>query len=493
MNIAVRNELRFLLNGEVVHLTQVSPTLTLLDYLRLHRQMTGSKEGCAEGDCGACTVLVGRLSQSGLVYESVNACIRFVGSLDACHVVTVEHLAELNGRLHPIQQAMVDHHGSQCGFCTPGVVMSLYGLWLETPSSNAETIEKNLQGNLCRCTGYEAIMRAAEEMGQSSNSNDTLVVNHEGVRQKLSELRDGSRLVLSGTDGEIVVPASADDLANVLANSPDATIVAGSTDVGLWVTKHMRDISPAVFINNIPDLQMITEDATGITFGAGVTYSEAFEVIARTIPTMGDFWNRIGGQQVRNMGTVGGNIANGSPIGDTPPPLIALEATVTLQKGATQRTVPLEDFFIAYGKQDRQSGDFVASIHVPHLPDGDKFAAYKISKRRDEDISAVCGAFRIHVNPDGIVQSVRIAFGGMAATPKRAEAVEKILLGNAWDEEHVHRAMDAFSQDYTPLTDWRASSEYRMLAARNLLKRFFLETNGQSVQVLRHNKILAEA
>lgn len=179
MNIAVRNELRFLLNSEVVHLTQVSPTLTLLDYLRLQRQMTGSKEGCAEGDCGACTVLVGRLSQNGLVYESVNACIRFVGSLDACHVVTVEHLADLNGRLHPIQQAMVDHHGSQCGFCTPGVVMSLYGMWLETPKFDAETIEKNLQGNLCRCTGYEAIMRAAEEMGQSSNNSDKLVVNHE--------------------------------------------------------------------------------------------------------------------------------------------------------------------------------------------------------------------------------------------------------------------------------------------------------------------------
>ncbi|WP_136659332.1 xanthine dehydrogenase small subunit [Nitratireductor sp. XY-223] len=489
---AVRHELRFILNSEVVHLNDVAPTLTLLDYLRLQKRLTGTKEGCAEGDCGACTVLVGRLGPKGLVYETVNACIRFVGSLDACHVVTVEHLADLNGNLHPIQQAMVDFHGSQCGFCTPGIVMSLYGLWLETPNADAARVEKTLQGNLCRCTGYDAILNAAEAMAGSDNSGDKLVVTHEAITQKLSELRDGSRVEIDTPSGKTIVPGSVDDLAEILEAYPKATVVAGSTDVGLWVTKHMHDIAPAVFIGNLVELQTISEDESGITLGAGVTYTDAFDAISRGIPTMGDLWDRIGGEQVRNMGTVGGNIANGSPIGDTPPPLIALGAELTLQKGATTRTIALEDFFIDYGKQDRAPGEFVRSVFIPKLPAGDTFAVYKISKRRDEDISAVCGAFRARLADDGTVEDARIAFGGMAATPKRAKAVEQALVGNAWNEATVDQAMAAFEQDFTPLTDWRASAEYRMLSTKNLLKRFYLETQGQAVQVVRHEKSLAE-
>ncbi|MCP4317215.1 MAG: xanthine dehydrogenase small subunit [Hyphomicrobiales bacterium] len=493
MPTAVRNELRFILNSEVVHLQNVSPTLTLLDYLRLQRLLTGTKEGCAEGDCGACTVLVGRIGPKGLVYESVNACIRFMASLDACHIVTVEHLADVNGQLHPVQQAMVDFHGSQCGFCTPGIVMSLYGLWLETPKADAERIEKTLQGNLCRCTGYEAILNAAEAVGQTGNGKDKLVVTHEEISAKLAELKDGSRVEINSPEGSSIVPATANDLADVLENNPDATVVAGSTDVGLWVTKHMRDISPAVFIGNLVDLQTIEEDDAGITIGAGVTFTDAFEAISRSIPTMGDLWDRIGGEQVRNMGTVGGNIANGSPIGDTPPPFIALGASVTLQKGSATRTIDLEDFFIDYGKQDREPGDFVRALHIPKLPDGDKFAVYKISKRRDEDISAVCAAFRVRLDGAGNVENARFAFGGMAATPKRASAVEKALIGKPWAEAEIDRAMALFDQDFTPLTDWRASAEYRMLATKNLLKRFFLETQGDSVQVVRHTKTLAGA
>ena len=492
MTVAVRNELRFILNSEVVHLQDVSPTLTLLDYLRLQRLLTGTKEGCAEGDCGACTVLVGRIGPNGLVYETVNACIRFMASLDACHVVTVEHLSDVNGHLHPVQQAMVDFHGSQCGFCTPGIVMSLYGLWLETPKADAARIEKTLQGNLCRCTGYEAILNAAEAVGAVSNSDDRLIVTHEEISRKLAELKDGSRVEIHAVDGTSIVPASADDLANTLEAHQDATVVAGSTDVGLWVTKHMRDIAPAVFIGNLVDLQTIEEDDAGITLGAGVTYTDAFEAIARSIPTMGDLWDRIGGEQVRNMGTVGGNIANGSPIGDTPPPLIALGASVTLQKGKTTRTIDLEDFFIDYGKQDRAPGEFVRSVHVPKLPAGDRFAVYKISKRRDEDISAVCAAFRINLDTDGHVKNARFAFGGMAATPKRASAVEKALTGKPWTEAEVEKAMELFEDDFTPLSDWRASAEYRMLATKNLLKRFYFETQGHSVQVTRHEKTLAE-
>ena len=493
MGTSVRNELRFILNSRVVHLSDVSPTLTLLDYLRLQRRLTGTKEGCAEGDCGACTVLVGRIAADGLVYETVNACIRFMGSLDACHVVTVEHLSELNGSLHPVQQAMVDHHGSQCGFCTPGIVMSLYGLWLQTPKADMERIEKTLQGNLCRCTGYQSILKAATAVGRSDNSDDKLVVTHETIRDQLAEWRDGSRVEIDHPEGRLIVPGSADDLAGVLETHPQATIVAGATDVGLWVTKHMRDIAPAVFIGHLTDLQAIREDDDGVTLGSGVSYTDAFDVMARRYPTMGALWDRIGGEQVRNMGTVGGNIANGSPIGDTPPPLIALGASVTLRRGDARRTLPLEDFFIDYGKQDRQPGEFVDSIHVPALPPEDQFAVYKISKRRDEDISAVCGAFRVTVDADGRVTAARIAFGGMAATAKRARAAETALIGKPWNEATIEAAMAAFDDDFTPLTDWRASADYRMLTTRNLLKRFFLETRGETAQINRWDRSLETA
>ena len=491
--MSVRNALRFILNNEVVHLEDVSPTLTLLDYLRLQRLLTGTKEGCAEGDCGACTVLVGRIGPNGLVYETVNACIRFMASLDACHVVTIEHLADINGQLHPIQQAMVDCHGSQCGFCTPGIVMSLYGLWLETPQADAARIEKTLQGNLCRCTGYESILDAARAVASVGNGQDKLIVTHEDITARLGELKDGNRLEMHPDDGTSIVPADVDDLADVLEKHPEATVVAGSTDVGLWVTKHMHDIAPAVFIGNLVDLQTIEEDNAGITLGAGVTYTDAFEAMARNIPTMGDLWDRIGGEQVRNMGTVGGNIANGSPIGDTPPPLIALGATVTLQKGKTLRTIDLEDFFIDYGKQDRAPGEFVRSVFVPKLPEDEHFAVYKISKRRDEDISAVCAAFRVRLDADGQVADARFAFGGMAATPKRASTVEKALIGKAWSETEIDQAMALFDKDFTPLTDWRASADYRMLTTRNLLKRFYLESQGHRVQVVRHDKTPVEA
>ena len=490
---AVRNELRFILNAEVVHLRDVSPTLTLLDYLRLQRRLTGTKEGCAEGDCGACTVLVGRLGPKGLVYETVNACIRFMGSLDACHIVTIEHLAGVNGHLHPVQQAMVDFHGSQCGFCTPGIVMSLYGLWLQTPKAGGARIEKTLQGNLCRCTGYEAIMDAATAMADADNAGDKLVVTHDTIASKLEELSDGVRIDIETDDGRFLVPGSAQDLAEILQTNPDATIVAGSTDVGLWVTKHMRDISPAVFINHLTELQEIAEDEDGLTLGAGVSYSDAFEAVCSLAPTMGDLWDRIGGEQVRNMGTVGGNIANGSPIGDTPPPLIALGARVTLQKGEGTRTIDLEDFFIDYGKQDRAPDEFVRSVHIPRLPAGEHFAVYKISKRRDEDISAVCGAFRVALDDNGLVGSACLAFGGMAATPKRARTAEHTMIGQPWNETTVDAAMTALQSDFTPLTDWRASAQYRMLAAKNLLKRFYLESQGHSAQVKRYDRETAEA
>ncbi|MER9053808.1 xanthine dehydrogenase small subunit [Mesorhizobium sp. M0213] len=487
--IKTRNEIRFILNGEDVALGAVAPDQTLLDWLRLDRSLSGTKEGCAEGDCGACTVLVGRLSAGRLVYESVNACIRFLGSLDGTHVVTVEHLRGGAGKLHPVQQAMVDFHGSQCGFCTPGFVMSLYALWMRSPEPSDAAIEKALQGNLCRCTGYEAIMRAARAISSYGKAaKDPLAAERKAVTAKLEAMKDGSRIEIGSANKRLIVPANADDLASVLVKEPGATIVAGSTDVGLWVTKHMRDIAPAIFIGNLDGLCGISEDKGVISIGAGVTYSEAFSTLAKRIPALGPLFDRIGGDQVRNMGTIGGNIANGSPIGDTPPPLIALGARLTLRRGDKRRTIPLEDFFIAYGQQDRQPGEFVEAVHVP-VPAGEtKFAVYKITKRRDEDITAALGAFFLKLAEDGTVADVRIAYGGMAATPKRAFGVEKALLGRPWTEATVEAAMAAYAGDFTPLTDMRASAEYRALAARNLLLRFFAETTGTRapIQVSRH-------
>src|SRR5262245_24975977 len=384
-NVRTRNEIRFLLNGETVALTEAAPDETLLDYLRLRRSLRGSKEGCAEGDCGACTVLVGRLANAGLVWAGVNACSRFVGSLDGCHVVTVEHLRGENCGLHPVQQALVDYHGSQCGFCTPGFVMALYALWMRSPEPTDAEIEKALQGNLCRCTGYEAIVRAARAISDYGKAeSDPLAVERATILGKLAEMRDGARVEISKDNNRLIVPANVDDFAAILEAEPKATIVAGATDVGLWVTKFMRDISPAVFISGLDELRTISEDGGAITIGAGVSYTDAFSMLSTRIPALGPLFDRIGGEQVRNMGTIGGNIANGSPIGDTPPPLIALGSTLTLRKGAGRRTIPLEEFFIAYGKQDRRPGEFVEAVELPLPARGTRFACYKISKRRDE-------------------------------------------------------------------------------------------------------------
>ncbi|HET7412656.1 MAG TPA: FAD binding domain-containing protein, partial [Pararhizobium sp.] len=310
---------------------------------------------------------------------------------------------------------------------------------------------------------------------------------------ELERLSDGARIDITDGNERLIVPAGVDDLAAVLEAEPKATIVAGSTDVGLWVTKQMRAISPVVFIAHLPELHRIEEGDAGVRLAACVSYTEAFAVLARRYPAMAALWDRIGGEQVRNMGTVGGNIANGSPIGDSPPPLIALGAELTLRKGDSRRTLPLEAFFIDYGKQDREPGEFVESVFVPALPAGDRFAVYKVSKRRDEDISALCGAFRVSLDASGLVTAARIAFGGMAATPKRAKNVEAMLIGKPLTEATADEARDTFAQDFQPLTDWRASSGYRMLAAKNLLTRFVLETGGGTVQIRRHEPALAEA
>lgn len=475
--MAHRSDIRFILNGNDISINDVGADQTLLDYLRLERRLTGTKEGCAEGDCGACTVLVGRLSDAGLVYEPVNACIRFLASVNGCHVVTVEYLSGPQGPLHPVQESMVKHHGSQCGFCTPGFVMSLYALWMEIPEPTEKQVESALQGNLCRCTGYAPIIKAAVAVSRfGSPAADVLNTERSAITERLCALQTGQRIVSGPKDNLSILPPDVDDLAECLLAYPDATIVAGATDVGLWVTKFLRNIGPAIFTGHLNDLKKVEAQDGALVIGAGASYSDCQDSLTRHFPHLAAYWDRIAGWQVRNMGTVGGNIANGSPIGDTPPVLIALGAEITLRRGTERRDMLLQDFFIDYGKQDRVPDEFVETIRVPLSPENDRNAAYKISKRRDEDISSVAVGINVTVT-DRTVTGCRIAFGGMAATPKRAAAAEKALLGKLWSEASFENAAIALQEDFKPLSDWRASSDYRMLSAQNLLRRFFLEND----------------
>ncbi|WP_101066590.1 xanthine dehydrogenase small subunit [Roseovarius salinarum] len=479
-----REEIRFVLNETDVAAGELRATDTLLDFLRLRRGLTGTKEGCAEGDCGACTVLVGELRDGSLRYAPVTACIRLLASLDGCHVVTVEHLSAPDGPLHPVQQAMVDHHGSQCGFCTPGIVMALAALWMETPAPTDRQVETALQGNLCRCTGYAPILRAARAAGDHGTpQDDPLVRGRAAMATRLAALRDGARVTAGPPEAPAIVPADADDLARVLEDHPRATLVAGGTDVGLWVTKELREIAPAVFVGGLDDLRRIETDADGITLGAGVSYADALGPLAGVFPHLDAYLHRIGGAQIRAMGTVGGNIANGSPIGDMPPALIALGATLTLRQGDSRRTMPLESFFIDYGTQDRRPGEFVEAIHVPCPAPAQRDAACKISKRRDEDISALAAGISVTMGGDDMIGAARLAFGGMAATPRRAPRAEAALTGRPLTPATAHAAAAALAGDFAPITDWRATAHYRMRAAQNLLHRFVLEQNGETARL----------
>ncbi len=482
--VQTRSEIRFLLNDEPVVLSSVGSSDMLLDFLRIDRRLTGTKEGCAEGDCGACTVLVGRLRDGELRYKPLNACIRFLASMDGCHVVTVEHLRGSEGGLHPVQQAMVDHHGSQCGFCTPGFVVALYALWMENDAPTDRQIESALQGNLCRCTGYEPIIAAARAMGDmGSPANDWLTLERARITDQLAGWQDGSRVEIGAGDDRVLLPASVDDFAELLEANPDATIVAGATDVGLWVTKFLRPISPAIYIGHLDGLASVDVSNGTVRIGANVTYTDFETVVRAVFPHLHDLWDRIAGWQVRSMGTIGGNVANGSPIGDTPPVLIAMGATVELRHGSERRSLPLEEFFIDYGKQDRQAGEFVEAIAIPRQQESSFHAAYKISKRRDEDISSVCAAFNITVS-DGVITEARIAFGGMAATPKRAAYAEMALVGQSWSEASLLAAGAVLDQDFEPLSDWRATAEYRLQVSRNLFRRFWLE-KGAGAETVR--------
>lgn len=461
-------EIAFLLNGTPVRVAGVPPTRTLLDWLREERGLKGTKEGCNEGDCGACTVMVTDAAGS----RALNACILLLPQVDGKAVRTVEGIAGPGGALHPVQQAMVDLHASQCGFCTPGIVVSLAVGHLNGRRDHDDV----LAGNLCRCTGYAPIVRAAEAAAPAPVPG--------WMRADAAALAGGDAggPAPDGQDDGAggFRPHSSDELADWYLAHPEAVLIAGATDVGLWVTKALRDLAPVAFLAGIADLKTI---AVGdeIRIGAAVTLAELHPVMAAHHPAFAELIRRYASVQIRNAATLGGNIANGSPIGDGPPALIALGATLHLRRGAERRAMPLEEFFLDYRKQDRRPGEFVEAVTIPRQAPA--LRCYKLSKRFDQDISAVCGCLNVTVEA-GRVAAARIAFGGMAGIPKRAAAVEARLLGREWGLPAMEAALPALAEDFTPLTDMRASAAYRLEAAGGMLIRYVHDLAGRPANLL---------
>lgn len=466
--------IRFFYRGAVHEVADVAPTQTVLQHLREDLHCTGTKEGCAEGDCGACTVVLGSLEGGELQFKAVNSCIQFTPTLDGKALFTVEDLQQPDGALHPVQQALVECHGSQCGFCTPGFAMSLWGMYLKQ-DGRAPTrcqIDDALSGNLCRCTGYRPIIDAARRMGELP----PVAFDRVALAETLRGLQREAGTVYGFAGQSFHAPRTLDELVAARAAHPEAVLLAGSTDVGLWVTKQMRVLADIIYLGHVAELKTVREAGGCIEIGAGVSLEDAYAAVCRHYPgELGELRQRFASLPIRNAGTLGGNVANGSPIGDSMPWLIALGSSIVLRGPEGERTLALEDFYLGYQVKDLRAGEIVAAVRVPLPRPNVVLRTYKLAKRFDQDISAVCAAFAFTLE-DGIVRDARIAFGGMAATPKRAAQAEAVLRGRAWNESAVDEAMAALAGDYAPLSDMRASSNYRMKAAQNLLRRYWYET-----------------
>jgi xanthine dehydrogenase small subunit len=480
----ISRPIRFFHSGQIVEISNAAPTRTVLEWLREDAHQHGTKEGCNEGDCGACTVVVASLAEPGdasavrgLALRSVNACLQFLPTLDGKALFTVEDLKAMRGgRLHPAQQAMVECHGSQCGFCTPGFVMSLWAVYEQHNACGSrpgrQRLADELSGNLCRCTGYRPILDAGQRMFELPRADlDTAPIVE--ALQSLQSRPDHGLAV-----GEhFHAPRTLDELATLRAARPDAKILAGSTDMGLWVTKGLRDLGELLYVGEVAELKRIELRDGQLRIGAAASLEDAWRALAVQWPSLEEVWLRFASPPIRHAGTMGGNVANGSPIGDAAPVLMALDARIVLRQGQRERTMPLREFYVDYMKNRLEPGEFVQGLTVPMPQPGWQLQAYKISKRFDCDISAVCAALAIRLEGD-TVSGVRFAFGGMAATVRHAERAEAAVLGEPWSQATLDAARQALGEDFAPLSDMRASAGYRLQVARNLLQRFWLATRA---------------
>jgi xanthine dehydrogenase small subunit len=487
--------IRFLHRGAVVEVADLPPTTTVLQYLREHAGCTGTKEGCAEGDCGACTVIQGELDASGqLQLRNVNACTQFLPTLDGRALLTVEDVGSPT-HLNPAQQAMVDCHGSQCGFCTPGFVMSLTACYERHQAAGTrpdrQQLADDLAGNLCRCTGYRPILDAGEAMFNAP----ARCLDRAPIVAALQALQADEPLDYTHAGACFNAPQTVPDLALLCETYPAATLLAGSTDIGLWVNKQFRELPHLIYTGRVDALREIRDETfhgqPGLWIGAAAPLEDAWARLTELAPSLAELWRRFASPPVRHAGTLGGNIANGSPIGDGAPALIALGAEVVLRKGAQQRRLPLQDFYLDYMKKDLQPGEFIEALHVPRPDMSWAIAAHKISKRHDSDISAVCAVLALQLR-NGSVQQARFVFGGMAAIVKRAAAAEAAVVGQPWVEATAEAAALALPQDFKPLTDMRASDAYRLKVAQNLLRKLWLETlDRRTITVWRSGRLAA--
>ena len=482
--------IRFVLDGELVEVRNPDPTRTVLQYLREDLRKIGTKEGCAEGDCGACTVVIVEVDRSGkqLQVRAINSCIQFLPTLDGKELITVESLRRSDGSLHPVQQALVDCHGSQCGFCTPGFVMSLFALYKNNAEPTRREIDDTLAGNLCRCTGYRPIIDAAEKMYGYRTAKDNWLEepygNQSGSREKekIALLNSAARpdmLAIDTGNQKFFSPRSVQEFASVFESYSDAVILAGGTDVGLWVTKQHQNLRTVIYTGNVEGFSTLNVTKTHIDIGAAVSLSDAMLPLVEHYPEFQELFLRFASPPIRNAGTLGGNIANGSPIGDSMPALMVVDTTLVLRRGKQTREIPLDDFYLDYQKTALEPGEFLERILVP-LRHGDiQVQSYKVSKRFDQDISAICGAYALRRNGAG-VESIRIAYGGLAVVPKRAVTCEAKLTGGAWNEDAVQSGIEALAVDFSPISDMRSTADYRRRVCGNLLKRFYLDSSGSA-------------
>ncbi|MDW5442739.1 xanthine dehydrogenase small subunit [Polaromonas sp. SM01] len=467
--------IQFVRHGEVISLANVPPSRTLLEVLREDLACTGTKEGCGEGDCGACTVVVGEAEGDHLVYRAINSCIKLAHSIDGQALWTVEDLAAQDGSLHPAQQALVDCHGSQCGFCTPGFVMSLFGMYqnhvCQGRTITRELAQEELSGNLCRCTGYRPILDAAQQMA----ALPPVTIDEAETLSKLKLLAPAPQGLEANSAYKS--PRTLAALLQARAEQPEAQLVAGCTDVGLWVTKMHMQFGEVLDVSKVQELRRIEAYEHHIAIGAAVPLADAFAALVKDRSQLQTFATRFAGLPVRNAGTLGGNVANGSPIGDAMPLLIALGANIVLMSQRGHREMPLEALYTGYRKNVIAKDEVLAWIKVPRPVPNELLRIYKISKRYDDDISAVCLAVNLQIS-QGQVTRASIGAGGVAATPVRAHQTETALSGQPWTLQTVQHAISTLRAEFSPISDMRASSSYRSEVLGNLLQRFWLESQG---------------